>query len=57
MWLSVNGSYGRIGGSVCWELADAVRFVEFQADWPIIRVRLVNTGLRASWGRGERILS
>jgi len=42
MWLSINRSYSRVGGAVCWDFVDAVRFVEFQADWPIIRFRVVN---------------
>jgi hypothetical protein len=41
MWLSINGKYGRVGGPVSWELDTALRFAEFESDWPILRVRLV----------------
>src|SRR6516162_1616864 len=47
MWLSINGSYGRVGGPVCWDLLDPIRFVEFDPDWPILRVRLVNQRRRS----------
>src|SRR6516162_7144239 len=47
MWLSIRGAYGRVGGPVLCDSADAARFVEFQPDWPILRIRLVNQARRS----------